>query len=273
LEQEAKIARRVRERAADEQCVVCLDDAPEVSTLCCGQVVHMSCLAEWLSNSGSCITCRKPMRRLVQRQNRAQNLIDVDVDRNNSNDAAAEAEAGENASSEDTEEDTTTIDDHDHGDDDEGDPAENAPITDDSISLDDGADTPNNDAIEDTTTDDTDDDNNETEEPTEQNDTTEDTTTIDDDDGVSASNDATEDNTTLEDIVSSDNLLGNIAHDDTTEDTSTGEDTVLDQTNYIQSVYCGQCQRNRFAIDCSNRLCGACCQFYGEISCHRHNCF
>jgi Fic family protein len=36
-EEEAQVARRVRERAAAGRCVICLDEDPNIATLCCGQ--------------------------------------------------------------------------------------------------------------------------------------------------------------------------------------------------------------------------------------------
>ena len=66
-EQEAAMARRVRERAAKGQCTICLDDGPNIATLCCGQAVHLHCLAEWLSNHATCVACRGPLPQLPAR--------------------------------------------------------------------------------------------------------------------------------------------------------------------------------------------------------------
>ncbi len=63
-DEEARIARRVRERAAQGQCVICLDAHPNIATLCCGQAVHLNCIAEWLANGTTCVSCRKPLPRL-----------------------------------------------------------------------------------------------------------------------------------------------------------------------------------------------------------------
>lgn len=63
-EEEARIARRVRELAAQGQCIICLDSNPNIATLCCGQAVHLNCIAEWLANGTSCVSCRKPLPRL-----------------------------------------------------------------------------------------------------------------------------------------------------------------------------------------------------------------
>ena len=60
-EAEARIARQVRERAAGGQCVICLDSNPNIATLCCGQAVHLNCIAEWLSNQQTCVACRNPL--------------------------------------------------------------------------------------------------------------------------------------------------------------------------------------------------------------------
>jgi hypothetical protein len=65
-EEEALIARRVRERAAAGQCIICLDARPNIATLCCGQAVHLNCIAEWLANGTTCVGCRSPLPRMVR---------------------------------------------------------------------------------------------------------------------------------------------------------------------------------------------------------------
>jgi len=62
--EEMQIARTVRERAAAGQCVICLEDNPNIATLCCGQAVHVNCIAEWLANGTTCVSCRAPLPRL-----------------------------------------------------------------------------------------------------------------------------------------------------------------------------------------------------------------
>ena len=65
-EEEARIARQVRERAAAGQCIICLDARPNIATLCCGQAVHLNCIAEWLANGTTCVGCRSPLPRMIQ---------------------------------------------------------------------------------------------------------------------------------------------------------------------------------------------------------------
>jgi hypothetical protein len=65
---EAAIIRSYRVQAALGQCIICLDDKPNIATLCCGQAVHLNCIAEWLSNQQSCVSCRSPLPRLISRQ-------------------------------------------------------------------------------------------------------------------------------------------------------------------------------------------------------------
>ncbi|CAJ1953502.1 unnamed protein product [Cylindrotheca closterium] len=62
--EEARIARKVREETASGRCVICLDDNPNIATLCCGQGVHLNCVAEWLSNNSNCVYCRGPLPQL-----------------------------------------------------------------------------------------------------------------------------------------------------------------------------------------------------------------
>lgn len=66
--EEARIARKVREETASGRCVICLDDNPNIATLCCGQGVHLNCIAEWLANNSNCVYCRGPLPQLrIQR--------------------------------------------------------------------------------------------------------------------------------------------------------------------------------------------------------------
>ncbi|KAL3944139.1 MAG: hypothetical protein SGBAC_001786 [Bacillariaceae sp.] len=62
--EEARIARKVREETASGRCVICLDDNPNIATLCCGQGVHLNCVADWLSNNSNCVYCRGPLPQL-----------------------------------------------------------------------------------------------------------------------------------------------------------------------------------------------------------------
>eukprot|EP00986_Skeletonema_menzelii_P005987 scaffold2258_cov144-Skeletonema_menzelii.AAC.16 len=205
MEEEARVARRVREKLSAGQCIICLDEHPNISTLCCGQAIHHNCLTEWLSNQGSCIACRKAMPKIpqtLQRQQVPPTNVNASTDR-----------------AEETTEDSTT---------------------------------------EDTTDDDV------VQQQQDNNDTTEDSTTEDttDDDVVQQqhdNNDTTEDSTT----------------EDTTDDTNTedtSDDTEPADNAPVQSNFCCHCRRNKFAVDCSNSMCGRCCQVYGQLGCSRHYC-
>ena len=66
-EQEARAARRFREKAAAGTCLICFDDNPNVATLCCGKAVHLNCIAQWLSSRNSCPQCRTELPSLPQR--------------------------------------------------------------------------------------------------------------------------------------------------------------------------------------------------------------
>ena len=67
---EAKAARRVRERAAAGSCLICFDDNPNIATLCCGKAVHLNCIAEWLSNNTTCPNCRGTLPKVKSRPER-----------------------------------------------------------------------------------------------------------------------------------------------------------------------------------------------------------
>lgn len=60
-EEELRIARRYRERAAAGSCLICFEDYPNIATLCCGKAVHINCIAQWLSNNRSCPQCRSDL--------------------------------------------------------------------------------------------------------------------------------------------------------------------------------------------------------------------
>lgn len=66
VDEEDRIARLVRERAAAGSCVICLDDNPNIATLCCGHAVHLNCMAEWLSNNSTCVSCRAPLPQMIK---------------------------------------------------------------------------------------------------------------------------------------------------------------------------------------------------------------
>jgi fido (protein-threonine AMPylation protein) len=145
VEEVARLVRRAREKSATGQCVICLDDHPNVSTLCCGQAVHTICIVEWLSNQGTCITCRKPMPqlppRIVQRQ---------DVPPTNANDSAEET-------TEDTTDDTTSDDNDVQQDNNDTTEDTTEDTMDDTTSDNNDVQQDNNDTTEDTTEDTTDD--------------------------------------------------------------------------------------------------------------------
>lgn len=71
-EEEARIARQVRQRSAQGQCIICLENNPNIATLCCGQAVHLNCIAEWLANGTTCVNCRTPLPRLNVQQEQAE---------------------------------------------------------------------------------------------------------------------------------------------------------------------------------------------------------
>ena len=66
-DEEAKAIRRHREQAALGTCIICLDEKPNIATLCCGNAVHLKCLAEWLSRNATCVVCRIALPQLEPR--------------------------------------------------------------------------------------------------------------------------------------------------------------------------------------------------------------
>jgi len=85
-ESEARLVRLAREKTATEGfCIICLDDNPNIATLCCGKPVHFNCLAEWLSSNASCPQCRSSLpslsRSRFSRQGREDPVVDYARDR------------------------------------------------------------------------------------------------------------------------------------------------------------------------------------------------
>jgi len=67
-EMESRAAKRFREVAAAGSCLICMDDDPNIATLCCGKAVHINCMATWLSNRLECPHCRNVLPSLPQRE-------------------------------------------------------------------------------------------------------------------------------------------------------------------------------------------------------------
>jgi len=64
----AEAVRAAREQARSATCLICLGDAPNIATLCCGAASHLNCLASWLtSGSHSCVQCRSALPAPVPR--------------------------------------------------------------------------------------------------------------------------------------------------------------------------------------------------------------
>lgn len=68
---EYRAARQARERAKEGTCLICLDEGPNIATLCCGNAVHLNCIAEWLSGKNTCPNCRSEMPSISGRVVRA----------------------------------------------------------------------------------------------------------------------------------------------------------------------------------------------------------
>jgi len=54
-------AERAKQRSSS--CMICLDEDPNVATLCCYAAVHLHCLSNWLTAAAepTCVQCRQPM--------------------------------------------------------------------------------------------------------------------------------------------------------------------------------------------------------------------
>jgi fido (protein-threonine AMPylation protein) len=115
----------LKEQVATAQCCICLDSCPNIATLCCGQPVHLNCMAEWLSNQGTCITCRQPMPRMAPRTvnpatngnnnpNRGNNEDLETTDDTDTTETTEDVNVPDSTTEDDTtRDDTTTSDDND----------------------------------------------------------------------------------------------------------------------------------------------------------------
>jgi hypothetical protein len=284
---EAAIIRSYRVQAALGQCIICLDDKPNIATLCCGQAVHLNCIAEWLSNQQSCVSCRSPLPRLMSRQPTTINSRGGEGEDATTEDTTDTTEyaahlqqlldAGENSDSDDTTGDTTSN-------------AEQPVDGTTEVVLDD-SDSDSDDTTGDTTS------------SVQQS--VDHTTEI-----ASASESA--DDTTVDDTTSvvepqpkcqlCNNLRafncvnelcgrccidrgGNFCHrhqtlvqqPGTTEDGTSEDDTTdstTDDCSSVQEVQQGPLRclvcNNLSSLNCENRCCGRCCVSYGADYCNRH---
>jgi hypothetical protein len=68
-EERAAAVRAHRRTSQSRSCLICLEENPNIATLCCGAACHVNCLADWLSNgsASTCVQCREPLPRLQQR--------------------------------------------------------------------------------------------------------------------------------------------------------------------------------------------------------------
>ena len=55
---ESRAATNFTETAAAGSCLICMDDDPNIATLCCGKAVHINRMATWLSNRLECPHCK-----------------------------------------------------------------------------------------------------------------------------------------------------------------------------------------------------------------------
>jgi hypothetical protein len=234
-EDEARITRKAREHAAQGHCIICLEDSPNIATLCCGQAVHLNCIAEWLANASNCVGCRAPLPPMRLRRP-APTTIAPQQQQQQQQQQRLQEEADDF---------TAQVDDNDENDD------EMEIIRDEEVEEsystmfleEEEADTA---AVED-------------EEEEESY-----TTTLEDEDD--------EDDDEEEDSDETTSIMGSSSEEVTT--TSLSENNSSEETNpqncHSHQSYCGNCS-NRAAMDCVNRMCGRCCVLNGSYSCPRHN--
>lgn len=249
---EAVAAKKFREKAAAGNCLICMDENPNIATLCCGKAVHINCMAKWLSNRLECPHCRYSLPSLP-----AQDLLPS---------APVDPPQVHIFPPNDTE--FTTTDDT------------TTSIMDDDVSQ--TYDSTMSDTVEDTTEDDApvvqDIEVSESQIEVDEDDTTtdvmddteifEDTTTteVDDINDSSGVQDETIDDTTTTDFESDAVDYGDDSNHDTSSETMNGNES--GQT-HMTCYYYG-C-RNKPAANCSMNACGSCCVQFNPHGCYRHN--
>lgn len=294
---ECKAARQARERAKEGTCIICLDENPNIATLCCGKAVHLNCIAEWLSGKNSCPCCRSelpsisgrvvraarngdndpsndgrgpggplsPSRRRFQRryfQNAQDVIVSLLSNYGNNQDSSTETAEDDGNSAQDTT--TVEIPDEDDDDDDGYDD-----FSESSSSSDDDYDSDDIDDDDDEEFEDSDDQEERIRRPSRSSgdhaDNNSTTSNSDDDDDDDVDDDGDE----VQDRSRTSSLDINILPQDTTtaDDDEDGGGVTPRVHEYCDALYC----RNRPAIDCTNNLCGRCCVLGGEFHCPRHN--
>lgn len=303
---ECKAARQARERAKEGTCIICLDENPNIATLCCGKAVHLNCIAEWLSGKNSCPCCRSELPSISGRVVRAarngatargdngggdgdavspssrrlhrryfRNAHDVIVNLLNNYNGENHNSTTETAEDDgyDSAHDTTTAEVR-YGDDDE-----------DEIILDE------DDEEGSSSSSDEDDDSSDEDSLEDSDDSSyvmiarsvpRTTDRIEDhDSGLLSGQESSQDDASItsshengrdQSDNSQDYVAGpdsDMGQDTTAEDEENGPvDALTPRVNeYCDALYC----RNRPAIDCANSLCGRCCVLGGEFHCPRHN--
>lgn len=246
---EAVAARKFREKAAAGNCLICMDENPNIATLCCGKAVHINCMAKWLSNRLECPHCRYNLPSLPAQDLLPSTPVDppqVHIFPPNDMETT-------------TTDDTTTS------------------------SMDDGVsqthDSTMSDTVEDTTVDDqVTQEVSESQIEVDEDDTTtdvmndtesfEDTTTTEDDDVNDSSEvqDETIDDTTTTEFESNGVDYGDGDDHDTSSETMHGNESGQTHT----TCYYYGC-RNKPATNCSMNACGSCCVQFNPHRCYRHN--
>jgi fido (protein-threonine AMPylation protein) len=261
---ECKAARQARERAKEGTCLICLDEGPNIATLCCGNAVHLNCIAEWLSGKNSCPNCRSEMPsisgRIVRAARNAESEMFLNAEDHGRGAGRSPSRLRLHRRYFQNAQDVivsllNNYSQHEHTT---------------SETAEEGYD-----SSEDTTAEGADDEDNDS--------GAQDRITLEEDDEVSASSSSDDgeedsysghyDSSEASVSTTEPESRSGIFADDSGNETSGSTDgpnagvTTLRVHEYCDALYC----RNRPAIDCTNSLCGRCCVLGGEFHCPRHN--
>jgi hypothetical protein len=71
-ERMSSAAKRYREVAIKEECIVCFDKDPNIALLCCGKAIHFDCLAKSVTSANTCPHCRANISNLSSRNGESE---------------------------------------------------------------------------------------------------------------------------------------------------------------------------------------------------------
>ncbi len=103
----SKAVREARQAALDAGCIICMDERPNISMLCCGAAVHLNCMVTWLTEAQcanrepTCVQCRGKLQNFEIVARAPPHPAQQQQDNNNEDDTST-AETDEEEDEDDT---------------------------------------------------------------------------------------------------------------------------------------------------------------------------